>query len=152
MSSTRTVEAIKDGTVIDHIPVGQGVKILQLFKFPETGQRVTVGFNLTSRNLKVKDIIKVENIALTERQANELALFAPNATVNVISDFKVIKKHKLKLPETIKAVFACPNYNCISHVEPIESFFYIKMFKKEIKMRCKYCERVFNKDIVASII
>ena len=46
------------------------------------------------------------------QQANQLALFAPTATVNIIEDFAVVKKHQLKLPEFIAGVFHCPNSNC----------------------------------------
>ncbi|HJU50611.1 MAG TPA: aspartate carbamoyltransferase regulatory subunit [Pseudogulbenkiania sp.] len=151
MQYTRNVEALKEGTVIDHIPAGQGLKILRLFQLVETGERVTVGLNLQSRHMGSKDVVKVENIALTEEQANELALFAPKATVNVISNFEVVKKHKLELPEEIEGVFACPNSNCISHKEPVKSFFYVRTVKNDTKMKCKYCEKVFTKDIVAEV-
>ncbi|MBA4708322.1 MULTISPECIES: aspartate carbamoyltransferase regulatory subunit [Aquitalea] len=151
MQYTRTVEALKQGTVIDHIPAGQGVNILRLFKLAETGERITVGLNLSSRHMGAKDIIKVENVALTEEQANELALFAPKATVNVIDNFEVVKKHKLELPESIEGIFACPNSNCISHAEPVKSHFFVKAQAKDIKMKCKYCEKVFSKDIVAVV-
>lgn len=148
---TRTVEALKQGTVIDHIPAGQGVKILRLFQFAESGERVTVGLNLASRHMGAKDIIKVENVALTEEQANELALFAPKATVNVIADFAVVKKHKLELPDAIEGIFSCPNSNCISHSEPVRSFFYVKPQRGDVKMKCKYCEKAFTKDIVTEV-
>ncbi|KJV31811.1 aspartate carbamoyltransferase regulatory subunit [Aquitalea magnusonii] len=151
MQYTRTVEALKQGTVIDHIPAGQGVNILRLFKLAETGERITVGLNLSSRHMGAKDIIKVENVALTEEQANELALFAPKATVNVIDNFEVVKKHKLELPESIEGIFACPNSNCISHAEPVKSFFSVRAQSKDVKMKCKYCEKVFSKDIVAVV-
>jgi aspartate carbamoyltransferase regulatory subunit len=151
MQYTRTVEALKQGTVIDHIPAGQGVNILRLFKLAETGERITVGLNLSSRHMGAKDIIKVENVALTEEQANELALFAPKATVNVIDNFEVVKKHKLELPESIEGIFACPNSNCISHAEPVKSFFSVRVQSKDVKMKCKYCEKVFSKDIVAVV-
>ncbi|WP_249604864.1 aspartate carbamoyltransferase regulatory subunit [Chromobacterium sp. IRSSSOUMB001] len=151
MQYTRTVEALKQGTVIDHIPAGQGLVILRLFKLSETGERVTVGLNLSSRHMGAKDIIKVENIALSEEQANELALFAPQATVNVIDNFEVVKKHKLALPDTIEGIFSCPNSNCISHNEPVTSFFYVKPQVRDTKMKCKYCEKVFSRDIVAEV-
>ncbi|CUA83267.1 MULTISPECIES: aspartate carbamoyltransferase regulatory subunit [Gulbenkiania] len=151
MEYTRTVEALKEGTVIDHIPAGQGLKILRLFRFADTGERVTVGLNLSSRHMGSKDIIKVENVALTAAQANELALFAPKATVNLISNFEVVKKHKLELPEAIEGIFACPNSNCISHTEPVESHFYVRPQGTDTKMKCKYCEKVFSKDIVAEV-
>jgi len=37
------VEAIKRGTVIDHIPAQVGFKLLTLFKLTETDQRITIG-------------------------------------------------------------------------------------------------------------
>ena len=37
------VEAIKRGTVIDHIPAQIGFKLLSLFKLTETDQRITIG-------------------------------------------------------------------------------------------------------------
>jgi aspartate carbamoyltransferase regulatory subunit len=148
---TRNVEALKSGTVIDHIPAGQGMKILRLFDLAGLGERVTVGFNLSSRHMGRKDLIKVENVALTEEQANELALFAPKATVNVIEDFQVVKKHKLELPDTVVGIFACPNSNCISHVEPVPSFFYVQAGGNDTKLKCKYCEKGFSKDIVTEL-
>ncbi len=42
------VEAIKCGTVIDHIPAQVGFKLLSLFKLTETDQRITIGLNLPS--------------------------------------------------------------------------------------------------------
>lgn len=151
MNITRTVEGLKNGTVIDHIPAGQGMKILRLFELDALGERVTVGFNLTSRHMGSKDLIKVENVALTEVQANELALFAPKATVNVIADFQVVKKHKLEMPETVEGIFACPNSNCISHVEPVSSFFYVEAHGNDTNLKCKYCEKGFSKDIVTEL-
>lgn len=54
------VEAIKNGTVIDHIPATIGIKILSLFKFSETRQRITVGLNLPSAALGQKDLSRLK--------------------------------------------------------------------------------------------
>lgn len=143
------VEAIKNGTVIDHIPAGQGIKILKLFNFLDIKERITVGFNLPSKAFGQKDIIKVENVSISESQANQLALFAPNATVNIIEDFKVIRKRTIDLPEKITEVFECPNSNCITRFEPAAvNEFKIINNKGRIQMKCKYCEKVFNKEII----
>ena len=37
------VEAIKNGTVIDHIPANIGIKVLKLFDMHNSHQRVTIG-------------------------------------------------------------------------------------------------------------
>lgn len=145
------VEAIKNGTVIDHIPAGEGLKILQLFHFLDSEQRVTVGFNLPSKALGHKDIIKVENVNITENQSNQLVLFAPDATVNIIKDFAVQNKRVLKLPESIKEVFNCPNSNCITNFEPAAvSEFKVLVTRGKVQLKCKYCEKVFDKEIVTN--
>lgn len=144
------VEAICNGYVIDHIPAGQGVKILRLFNLTDTNQRVTVGFNLPANKGTSKDLIKVENTQISKSQANQLALLAPNATVNEIQDFDVINKHKLSLPDEVENVFPCPNSNCITHGEPVNSLFKIRKVKEQIALKCKYCEKTFTKELVTA--
>lgn len=147
------VEAIRQGTVIDHIPAGQGLNILKLFHFLETQDRITVGFNLPSKAFGHKDIIKVENVSITEEQANQLALFAPKATVNIIENFKVVKKRQVGLPERVTGIFSCSNSNCITHFEPAAvTNFKIVNNNGQIQLKCKYCEKVFNRDIVTNNI
>ena len=143
------VEAIHNGTVIDHIPAGQGIRILQLFGLVQTHERVTVGLNLPSKALGAKDIIKVENTRLTAAQANQLALFAPDATVNLIEDFEVVEKLQLHLPEQVEGVFSCPNTNCISHNEPVASKFRVRAVSGQVRFRCNYCEKSFHRDLMA---
>ena len=42
------VEAISNGTVIDHIAPGQAINILRMFKFLSKDNELTVGFNVRS--------------------------------------------------------------------------------------------------------
>ena len=145
------VEAINTGTVIDHIPAGQGVKILKELQLLNSTLRITVGFNLPSKALGLKDIIKVENRLFNEAEASELSLFAPTATINVIENYTVSEKFKMSIPEKLEGVFECPNSNCISHNEPVQSFFKVRERGSEILLKCKYCEKSFSKDIVAGL-
>ncbi|MGR5148372.1 aspartate carbamoyltransferase regulatory subunit [Photobacterium alginatilyticum] len=142
------VEAIKNGSVIDHIPANVGIKVLKLFKMHKTNQRVTVGLNLPSSALGAKDLIKIENTFINEDQANQLALYAPKATVNQIENYEVVKKLTLSLPEQINAIFKCPNTNCITHGEPVDSSFSVLAKKDDVQLKCKYCEKVFSREIV----
>ncbi|EOB6260266.1 aspartate carbamoyltransferase regulatory subunit [Vibrio fluvialis] len=142
------VEAIRNGSVIDHIPANLGIKILSLFKLHETNQRITIGLNLPSSALGHKDLIKIENIYLSKEQANQLALYAPNATVNQIEEYQVVNKLTLTLPERIDGVFACPNSNCISHGEPISSRFRVILKQENVQLKCHYCEKVFSREIM----
>jgi len=145
------VEAIEQGTVIDHIPAGQGVKILKFFQLTNKRDRITVGLNLRSGEHGSKDLIKVENTVFTEAQANQLALFAPRATINVIESYQVVKKFKVARPPAIRGVFSCPNSNCISHHEPVQSNFYIRERGEQLKLKCHYCEKSFGRELFAEL-
>ena len=131
------VEAIRNGSVIDHIPANVGIKVLKLFKMHKTNQRITIGLNLPSSAIGEKDLIKIENVYLTKEQANRLALYAPKATVNQIEEYQVVNKLTLALPEHIHSVFECPNSNCISHGEPVESHFKVQQKQHHVQLRQK---------------
>ncbi|SHH94073.1 aspartate carbamoyltransferase regulatory subunit [Ferrimonas marina] len=145
------VEAIKQGSVIDHIPAHAGIKVLRLFELHKTQNKVTIGLNLPSSALGHKDLIKIENVFIDEDLANQLALLAPNATVNQIEDYEVVKKLQLNLPQRVDRVFQCPNSNCITRTEPVASSFTVVSKGDAIKLKCKYCEKAFNRDSVAEL-
>ncbi|MEZ9522605.1 aspartate carbamoyltransferase regulatory subunit [Enterovibrio norvegicus] len=143
------VEAIKNGTVIDHIPAHVGFKVMKLFKLHKTSERVTVGFNLPSSAVGAKDLIKIENIFISAEQAKQLALYAPQATVNQIENYEVVAKLPLTLPDVILGVFRCPNTNCITHDEKaVESSFNVVKKADDLNLKCKYCEKVFSREIM----
>ena len=143
-----SVEAIENGTVIDHIPAGLALTILRQFKLLHYGSAVTVGFNLPSQSQGAKDIIKIKDVMFSEADANRLALFSPEAVVNQIEHFVVVKKMRLTLPETISEVFRCPNTNCVSHSEPVRSQFYVRQQNGFTKLKCHYCEKTFVREAV----
>lgn len=142
------VEAIKRGTVIDHIPAQVGFKLLSLFRLTETDQRITIGLNLPSGELGRKDLIKIENTFLTDDQINQLAFYAPHATVNRIDEYDVVAKLSPVLPERIERVLTCPNGNCISRTEPVFSSFTVKQRADDLHLKCKYCEKEFTHHVV----
>lgn len=144
-----SVEAIEKGTVIDHIPAGRGLTILRQFKLLHYGSAVTVGFNLPSKTQGSKDIIKINGVWLDDSAADRLALFAPEAVVNTIDNFKVVQKRHLNLPDEITEVFRCPNTNCASHGEPVKSRFYVKNQNGQTRLKCHYCEKTYSRDSVA---
>ncbi len=148
MSKTLPVSAIKSGTVIDHIRPGQAPRIMHLLNVLQSKNKVTVGLNLPSKLIGLKDLLKIENRVLTNDEANEVVIFAPEATINIIKDFEVIQKITTHLPQTITSVFLCPNPVCITHNESMESFFHIEDQGKQIKLICHYCEKGFNRDQV----
>ena len=143
------VAALENGTVIDHIAPGQAMNILRLFNFIGKHNQITVGFNLKSGEMGSKDIIKIADVTFSPSETEQLAILAPDATVNSIKDYKVVDKYKLRLPNEIKGAFECPNSNCITHVEKGAPARF-SIFKEEgkVMMRCHYCERVFARKVL----
>lgn len=152
MNETLPVSAIKNGTVIDHITSGQALRIIRLLSLQNSRCKITIGLNLPSKRLGTKDLIKIESRVLTAYEANEIVVFAPAATINVIESFQVINKIKTHLPEFMKKVFICPNPVCITHTEAIDSNFSIHENKKQIKLICLYCEKIFDRDQVEVLL
>lgn len=148
MTKTLAVSAIKDGTVIDHIRSGDALRIIRLFHLLDDKNKITVGLNLPSKHLGIKDLIKIENRVLTNDEANEIMIFAPDATINIVENFEVVRKISTHLPSTITNIFRCPNPKCITHDENTQSTFYIEEQGKQVKLICNYCEKGFDRSQV----
>ena len=146
MSKTLSVSAIKDGTVIDHIKSGNALRIIHLLGLLNSHHQITLGLNLPSKRFGKKDILKIEGLELTSEQANEVVVFAPNVTINLVKNFEVTGKVKTHLPSSITDVFICPNLLCISQEKNVESMFYIEEEGKQLALTCHYCERRFDRD------
>ena len=145
------VTPIKNGTVIDHIPPSFALKVLHVLKIPEvTSSAVSVAMNVKSKMGK-KDIVKIENKELDKREVNKISLIAPKATINIIRNYEVVKKHRVQLPDEIVGIVKCSNPTCISNSrEPVESRF-ILVSKDPPHIKCYYCERE-TEDIAERII
>ncbi len=143
---TLSVSAIKQGTVIDHITAGSALKIIKILKLDAHGNQVTVGLNLKSGSSGLKDIIKVENVKLTSAQSGQIAVFSPNATVNVIENFEVTAKYKVQMPEAVPNVLKCANPRCITNLQTISTLFLVEENNHHVILRCRHCEKHFTRD------
>ena len=138
------ITPIKNGTVIDHIPNGLALEVLRIIGVRELDKDSTVSVALHVRSQKIgwKDIVKVENMELSPRKVNAIALIAPTATISIIRDFKVKDKRSVDLPDRIAGVVRCPNPSCISNQnEPVDSEFEVAR-RRPVVLRCVYCERL----------
>ena len=103
------VKPICNGTVIDHIAAGQALNVLKILGITsKAGATVSVVMNVGSDKLGKKDIVKVENRELKEEEVGRIALIAPDASINIIRDYKVIEKHQVDLPDQIVGVVRVP--------------------------------------------
>jgi len=143
--SNLIVRRIKDGTVIDHIEGGKGLKVLEALGIDgKDGNVITIALNVPSGKFSKKDIIKVENRYLQDYDTNKLAVISPTATINIIKDYKLVEKRRVALPNKIEKIFRCSNPECITNSqEHIESVMEV-IDKSGRVLRCKYCTRILD--------
>ncbi len=139
------VSAIKDGTVIDHIPTKALFKVIKILKLEECIQMVTFGNNLDSKAMGTKAIIKIANRFFADEEVNKIALVAPNAKLNTIRDYEVIEKRVVDTPKEIIGIVSCFNPVCITNAEKITTRFEV-ISNKPIAMKCFYCEKITNEN------
>lgn len=145
------VDAIKDGTVIDHIPPGKAFQILKCLNVnPE--DPITIGTQLSSKRLGKKDIIKIENREFSPEELHIITLLAPHSTFVTIRDFNTVNKVTAHIPDLIRGVIRCPNPVCICNHEQMVSQFMVES-RNPVEMRCRYCEHTYGlDDITRSIV
>ena len=102
------VTAIENGTVIDHIPASNLFKIIRILGLENENHRITFGTNLESKRMGTKAIIKINDRFCKQEEINRIAIVAPMAVVNIIRDFKVVEKHAVTIPETIRGFVNAP--------------------------------------------
>ena len=139
------VRRIKDGTVIDHIDQGKGLKVLEALEIDgKEGNVITIALNVPSSKSKKKDIIKVENRYLEDADTNKLAVIAPKSTINIIKNYTLVEKRRVSLPNEIEQIFRCSNPDCITNSnEYIESVMDV-MDKSGLVLKCRYCTRILD--------
>jgi aspartate carbamoyltransferase regulatory subunit len=135
------VQALKNGTVIDHIPSDKLFQVVSILTLDTMPNQITIGNNLESKKLGNKGIIKISDVFFTPKEVNKIALIAPNAKINIIKNYEVIKKVELVIPDEIKDTLQCINPMCITNKEHVPTHFYF-IDKRKRLAKCHYCERI----------
>ena len=131
------VAAIENGTVIDHIPSEKTYQVAQLLGLQNLETPVTIGYNLLSKKLGKKGIIKVADKFFTDEEISRLSVVAPNIVLNIIQDYEVVEKKTVVTPEEIKGIVKCNNPKCITNNEPMATYFHVA----DGILTCHYCEK-----------
>jgi aspartate carbamoyltransferase regulatory subunit len=139
------VSAIKDGTVIDHIPAKNLFKVIDILDLTNIENPMTFGANLESHKLGSKAIIKISDKFFRNDEINRIALVAPDAKLNIIRDYNVVEKKVVEVPDEIIGIARCMNPKCITNHEGIKTRFTI-VSKKEVALKCHYCEKITDQE------
>ena len=138
------VNAIENGTVIDHIPAESLFNVISILGLDKISNQITFGTNLSSHKLGKKAIIKVSGKFFEQEEINKISLVAPNAKLNIIRNYDVDEKKNVEIPDEIIGIVRCFNPKCITNHEEIVTHFEVEN-KIDIALKCKYCEKITTK-------
>ena len=140
-----SVSAIKNGTVIDHIPAEALFKVVSILKLDSIDNMITIGNSLESEKLGKKGIIKLSEVFFHDNEINKIALVAPCAKLNIIRNYEVADKKVVQIPDEIVGIVKCVNPKCITNNEVVTTRFNV-VSKAEVKLKCHYCEKITDRD------
>lgn len=143
MKKELQVAAVKDGTVIDHIPTEKLFDVVNLLELANLRDEITIGNNFASKRMGSKGIIKITGKFFNPEEVNRIAVVAQGIVLNVIHDYEVCEKRTITLPDELKNIVRCANPKCISNNEPMQSRFHV-IDKKTGLIRCVYCEKTMT--------
>ena len=136
----RQVAAIKNGTVIDHIPAEKTYQVVNLLQLETLDTPVTIGYNCPSNKIGRKGIIKVSDKFFTDEEISRLSVVAQNVVLNIIHDYEVVEKKTVKTPDELRGIVKCNNPKCITNNEPMNTVFHVVNKEKGI-LKCHYCDK-----------
>ncbi|HEY3446455.1 MAG TPA: aspartate carbamoyltransferase regulatory subunit [Myxococcales bacterium] len=139
------IPKIEDGIVIDHIPSGFGLRILEVIhRYAEMTSTVgTVGLNYTSSKLGKKDMIKLSAEELPAPVLQHISMVCPGVTIKRIKNYQVDKKFTISLPDVMIGLARCRNPSCVTHHERDVVTRFRCVDAASQRYKCAFCERIF---------
>ena len=114
----RLVAAIKNGTVIDHIPAEKTYQVATILGLRNLTTPVTIGYNYPSKKIGSKGIM----------------------VLNIIRNYEVVEKKTVETPDELRGIVKCNNPKCITNNEPMETVFNV-VDKERGTLKCHYCDK-----------
>jgi len=143
MSEMRRVTAIRNGTVIDHIPTGRAMQVIKILGIDTTrATPISLVMNVPSDKLGRKDVLKIEDRELNQEDLDRLALISPAASIAIIRNHAVAEKMNVDLSDDLVNIARCSFSNCITknNREPLPQRLRV-VEHDPIEVRCYYCGR-----------
>ena len=134
------VTSIQNGIIIDHVPAGTALKVLEYLKIDPAKTKLALIMNTDSHMFGTKDIIKIESEEEAETiDLDVLGLVARTATVGIVRGGKIVEKKQPTLPEHVVNIIKCVNPRCVTTSEPaVQMIHLVHSYRQEY--RCDYCD------------
>ena len=126
------VTSIQNGIIIDHVPAGTALKVLEYLKIDPAKTKLALIMNTDS--IKIESEEEAETIDL-----DVLGLVARTATVGIVRGGKIVEKKQPTLPEHVVNIIKCVNPRCVTTTEPAVQMFHLVHSDRQ-EYRCDYCD------------
>ena len=134
------VTSIVNGIIVDHVPAGTALKVLEYLNIDPAKTKLALIMNADSHRYGSKDIIKIEGEAAERIDLDVLGLVARTATVGVVRDGVIVEKKSPTLPEHVVNILTCVNPRCVTTTErSIRQMFHLTHSERQ-EYRCDYCD------------
>ena len=134
------VTSIQNGIIIDHVPAGTALKVLEYLKIDPAKTKLALIMNTDSHMFGTKDIIKIESEEEAETiDLDVLGLVARTTTVFILRGGKIVEKKQPTLPEHVVNIIKCVNPRCVTTTEPAVQMFHLVHSDRQ-EYRCDYCD------------
>ncbi|KFJ06116.1 aspartate carbamoyltransferase regulatory subunit [Bifidobacterium tsurumiense] len=132
------VTSINNGIIIDHVPAGTALKVLEYLHIDPASTRLALIMNASSKRFGTKDIIKIEDDK--DIDLDVLGFVAPQATVDIVRGGSITDKVNPRMPEHVINVITCVNPRCVTTTEPgLKQMFHLSHSPRQ-EYRCDYCD------------
>ena len=132
------VAALQNGTVIDPRPSNKLFQVVNLLHLANVKTAVTVGYNLKSKKMGHKSIIKIADKFFTDEELNQLAVITPNVSRCMIRDYEEVEEKTVELADNRVGIIKCNNRKCITNNEPMLTRFHV-LDHATGTVCCHYC-------------
>ena len=141
------VSALRNGTVIDHIPAENTFQVIKILGLENSKSQIYIGNHLESKKFGTKGLIKISDKYFEKDEINKISLAAPSATLIEIKDYEVVSKSKVEIPEQVEKIVRCFNPKCITNNQRVETKFkVITDHHGRMKLKCHYCEKTMAQE------
>ena len=143
------IKPVENGIVIDHIGRGKDLSMIwdhidKIRRIMNLNIRSSHGVYHSNEEDIFKGIISLPDVlSFDDRQIKMLGAIAPECTLNIIHNSKVIKKYRMHTPPRVYNFkeISCKNESCISHPDHHEPVLAEFIRLNSNTYTCKYCER-----------
>lgn len=132
------VTSITDGIIIDHVPAGTALRVLEYLNIDPATTKLALIMNAASNRYGSKDIIKIEDIR--DINLDVLGFVARQATVDIVRGGVISEKVQPRLPEHVVNVITCANPRCVTTAEAAAPQRFHLVHSDRQEYRCDYCD------------